>query len=172
MNPRDQELERLYRELFTPLFRYMLLRTKDYNLATDLVQTVFLKFLQSDYQAREKVHNTRTLFVVARNTLIDHWRVNASRTTTSLEALKLDPASDIPTPFEEFRTNEDVTIVQEALSTLSDVEQDIVMLRITTDLDYQTIAEMLGETPENTRQKYSRSLRNVKEYSENKNIYG
>ncbi len=172
MNSASESHDELYRELFTPLFRYFMFRTRDYNLATDLVQTVFLKFLQSDYRAREHDHNTRSLFIIARNTLIDHWRSNGRRPTSSLEESSIEPASDIPTPLEEFRTSEDVLVVQEALSTLSDLEQDIVMLRIATELDYKDIAELVNESPDNTRQIYSRALKKLKVYLENKNIYG
>lgn len=171
MNSASESHDELYRELFTPLFRYFMFRTRDYNLATDLVQTVFLKFLQSDYRERQTEHNTRSLFTIARNTLIDHWRVNGRRVEISLEESGIESVSEIPTPLEEFRTSEDVLTVQEALSTLSDLEQDIVMLRIATELDYKDIAELVDESSENTRQIYSRALKKLKVYLENKNIY-
>ncbi len=172
MNSASESHDELYRELFTPLFRYFMFRTRDYNLATDLVQTVFLKFLQSDYRKRQMEHNTRSLFTIARNTLIDHWRVNGRRVEISLEESGVEAVSEIPTPLEEFRTSEDVLVVEEALATLSDTEQDIVMLRIATELDYKDIAELVGESPDNTRQIYSRALKKLKAYLENKNIYG
>ncbi len=171
MDSRPENHDELYRELFTPLFRYFVFRTHDYNLATDLVQTVFLKFLESDYREREREHNTRSLFTIARNTLIDHFRVNTKRSHISLEDSGIETASDILTPLEEFQVSEDTLAVQEAIVTLSETEQDIVMLRITTGMEYGIISELVGESPENARQIYSRALKKLKTYLEQKNIY-
>jgi RNA polymerase sigma-70 factor (ECF subfamily) len=172
MNSASESYEELYRELFTPLFRYFIFRTRDYNLATDLVQTVFLKFLQSDYREREHEHNTRSLFTIARNTLIDHFRVNAKKPHISLENSGIEVVSSSPTPFEEFRASEDTLAVREAIATLSDIEQDIILLRIATELDHHDIAELVNESVENTRQIYSRALKKLKVYLENKKLYG
>ena len=64
--------EALYNEFFTPLFRYLFFRTKDYNIANDLAQTSFLKFLRQDKKALEKEYAVKLLFTIARNTLIDY----------------------------------------------------------------------------------------------------
>lgn len=172
MNLEEVNHDELYRELFTPLFRYFLFRTRDYNLANDLVQTVFLKFFSHDYQDREKEHNTRALFMMARNTLIDHYRVSSKKQHISLENSGIDFPANTPTPFEEFRTNEDTLLVKEAIASLDEIDQDIVMLRITTDMGYKDISELVGESIDNVRQKYSRALKKIKAYLENKNIYG
>lgn len=171
MNLGRENEDELYRELFTPLFRYFLFRTRDYHLASDLVQTVFLKFLTHGYEEREKEHNIRALFLIARNTLIDYYRVSANRKSVSLEETGFDLPSGTPTPFEEFSSGEDVISVQEAIGSLGEVDQDIVMFRIATDMEYKDIAELLGESAENIRQKYSRALKKIKAYLENKNIY-
>ena len=54
---------------------------------------------------------------------------------------------------------------------LDDREEEIVMLRISTELDYEHVGEIMGENVSNVRQIYSRALKKIKAYLEDKNIY-
>lgn len=163
--------DELYTELFTPLFKYVYFRTKDYNLATDLTQSSFLKFLKQDQKPVNREHSLRLLFTIARNLLIDHWRTKGRHKLESLENT-LDIKSDDPTPDKIFEENEDVIIIKKILHLLSKVEEEIVTMRITSEISYKEIGELLDITPENARKIYSRALGKIKKSVEgNKSLY-
>ena len=163
----------LYTELFTPLFKYIYFRTKDYNLATDLTQSSFLKYLKQAQNPVNREHRFRLLFTIARNLLIDHWRAEGRHKLESLEDMELYVIkSDDPTPDKIFEKNEDVILIKKILKLLSDIEEDIVTMRITSEMSYREIGKSLDVTPENARKIYSRALSKIKRsFEENKTLY-
>lgn len=167
---RNDMYEELYRGYFTPLYRYVFFRIKDKEVSNDIVQNIFLKFLQQKNDG-EKDHNIRLLFVIARTTLIDHYRTNAKRRHQSLEEGNIDPPTELPDPEADFRSKEDIAKVKEALGHLSPIEEEIVVMRMTSDMKYKEIGKLLEMTEESVRQIYSRSLKKLGNYLEQFYLY-
>lgn len=160
----------LYEEYFTPLFRYVFFRTKDTNLAKDITQNVFLKFLNQGYVEREKDHNIKLLFTIARTTLIDHYRKKSTNLEESMGEREDNLESFEPGPDVIYESKEKVLLIRESFKELSDIEEDIVLLRITTNTSYKQISEINNITEENARKIYSRALQKIEEYLKRKNI--
>jgi len=152
--------ETLYKEFFTPVFRYIFFRTKDYDIANDLTQTSFLKFLNHQDQKIKKDYAVRLLFVIARNTLIDYWRTENKRNHENIEEVEDIPSSD-PTPEEIAITRQDKEFVSKILKGLSDVEEEIVSMRLSGDIEYEIIATTLGISVVNARKIYSRAIKKI-----------
>ncbi len=152
--------ETLYRELFTPLYRYLYFRVRDDDVAHDLTQGVFLKFLLQKERPESHEHARRLLYTIAKTTLIDHWRVSGRRVTVDIESIEEIP-STLPNPEEDALRTEDKQYVERAMEVLSEKEHEIVSLRLSGDLDYETIAAIVGVSPANARQLYSRALKKV-----------
>ncbi len=164
------ETDELYNELFTPLFRYVYLRTKSYDLASDLTQSAFLKFLLQENRPTTKEHSQRLLFTIARTLLIDHWRVSGKRAEESIEGTNFDTESDMPSPERNFEISENEILVKKILSELKETEEEVVILRLTSDMSYEDIAESLSISSSNARQIYRRALQKVKKLLEEKHI--
>jgi len=158
--------EELYRELFTPLFRYVFFRTRDYELASDLTQSAFLKFLLQAEMPRTKEHSMKLLFTITRTLLIDHWRVSSKRMDQSIEESDIDPPSELPDPQKLAIMNEVSSDMQKLLDHLGELEREVVLLRTTSNMDYKDISELLGISSDNARQMYSRSLRTIRKLIE------
>lgn len=152
--------EVLYQELFTPLFRYLFFRTRDSDIANDLTQAVFLKFLLQKEKPGEREHAHRLLFTIARTTLIDHYRVEGKRSRVSIDDLPEFP-SEMRNPEEEAVFAEEKRFISDALHQLSADEAEIVALRLSGDVSYETIAHTTGVSVANARQIYSRSLKKI-----------
>ncbi|MDQ5953224.1 MAG: hypothetical protein QG551_452 [Patescibacteria group bacterium] len=165
-----QSYDGLYREFFTPLFRYFFFRTKNNETSKDLTQSVFLKFLNQGYKEREKEHNVKLLFTIARTSLIDFYRKSSRRLEESLDAKERDVPSSDPDPEIIFESKEKVSLVQDVLKTLSESEEEIVVLRMTTDMSYKEMAKVLELKEDNIRQIYSRALKKMKDYMDDKQI--
>ena len=154
------DIETLYRDLFTPLFRYVFFRTHDYDVACDITQNSFLKFLSQKQQPTSAEHAHKTLFVIARNTLIDHWRSAAHRLTTVTD---LDAQADYEASIEAtLIAQEDCVFVHDILKTLSEREAEVITLRMSGDVSYTLIAEILDTTADNARQLHTRALQKLR----------
>ena len=158
--------EALYRELFTPLFRYFLFRTKDTEMAEDLTQSTFLKFLLQETRPAERLHATRLLYTIARTMLIDHYLANARKPVESLEAANIDPQSGEESAETLYAVSEDIEYAKELLKELTDAEEEIVTLRIIAEMEYADIASTTGTTEANARQIYSRALKKLRHSAE------
>lgn len=161
MNNPSDTTDRYFEELYTPLFRYFYFRTRDRYAAEDLTQTTFVKFLQQNKKLDTKDYLTKLLFTIARTTLIDQYRVASKRKHQSIEHIDIDIVSPELDPEQLVSQSQDVAAVQEAIATLSQLEQDIVLLRMTTDMDYQVIAEIHAISPANARQIHARALKKI-----------
>lgn len=155
------DYDTLYLELFAPLFRYLLFRTKDYDTANDLTQTSFLKFFKQENKPKDKEHAIKQIYTIARNTLIDYYRVeNKKRYESEIEIENIK--DDNLNQEERAIINEDIKFVKELLAEMDDREQEIITMRLTLDMDYKNIAEKLKMNIENIRKIYSRALQKIK----------
>jgi RNA polymerase sigma-70 factor (ECF subfamily) len=159
-NAKGVDIETLYRECYTPVFRYLYFRTKDYDIATDLTQNSFLKYMRQVDKGRDADYARRLLFVIARTALIDHYRSSARRKRSSID--------DVPEIVDETINQQDDAIRKEdaeylnlVLKDLSEQESDIVSMRIAGVVDYKTIASTLDIPEQNARKIYSRAIQKV-----------
>lgn len=162
--------EVLYREYFTPLYRFIFFRTRDYDTAIDLTQTAFLKFISQKSRPQDNEHALKLLYVIARNTLIDYRR-NA-HTRLSMPSTKLDlEIANTSTPEEEQKQTETKDFLENIVTTLTETEQEIVSLRTISDLSYEDIAELMRLKPDNCRKIYSRALKTIKQRVTSSNYF-
>lgn len=162
--------ETLYNEFFTPLFRYIFFRTKDHEIANDLTQTSFLKFLQNNPNLSSREHASRLLYTIARNTLIDYWRVENKKSYIDIEEIE-DLPSDILNQEDEIILQQDKEFINDILKDLSEIERDIVSMRLSGEEDYKTIASVLGISVSNARKIYSRIIRKLEVVIKNSNYF-
>lgn len=156
-----EDTDALYSELFTPLFRYAYFRTKNYDIACDLTQSSFLKFMLQENRPKTKEHSKRLLYTIARTLLIDHYRTNSKKHTESIDEGEFDIPSDSPNPTQIFETNENVELVKNVLKNLNEREAEIVTLRISGDITFEEIAKIVNVSGDNARQIYKRSLQKI-----------
>jgi RNA polymerase sigma-70 factor, ECF subfamily len=168
--PETYSDETLYRDYFTPVYRFLFFRTRDYDVAIDLTQTAFLKFMSQKAKPVSGEYAIKQLFVIARNTLTDYWRSAPVRLSEARATLDLEKA-DMVTVEQQLEQTEMKAFFDTIVTTLTDLEQEVVSLRITSDLSYDSIAEMTHLTPQNCRQIYSRALRTMKEHVTSSNYF-
>jgi len=154
----DNEI--LYNEFFTLLFRYIFFKTQDYDIANDLTQTSFLKFLKNNKNIKDKQYASRLLFTIARNTLIDYWRVESKKKTVSLDEIVDVPTNELNQE-ENAILEEDKKLINDILRYLNDIEREVVLMRVSGDEDYETISSVLKISTTNARKIYSRAIQKV-----------
>ena len=152
----------LYEEYMPKVFRYMSYRTDDVSLAEDLTSEVFEKALTklSSYRS-DKASFSTWLFSIARNTVIDHYRVSSKKQTFPLE--KAAEVSSDSSPYEEINKKEERQQLQLCLVGLSQQEQDIVSYKFGGEFNNRQIAKMLGLSESNVGTILYRTVRKLRD---------
>lgn len=148
----------LFEENKDRLFAYLIRMTGDFDLAGDILQESFTRYMEH-YAGNE--NSPSLLYTIARNALIDHRRKH--RRTMELDTEEKDPAGDLE---RTLFIRENYRRVMRGLESLDDDERDILSLAISSDLPYSEIAAVTGMTVTNVKVKVHRArvkLRNILE---------
>lgn len=160
----------LYEEYLPKVFRYVQYRVSNIELTEDLTSTVFEKALTNfSRYSKDRAKFSTWLFSIARNVVIDHYRVQGRRGTVSLEEAA-DISSDGLSPDEELDRKEELTKLRVSLSGLSSEEQEIISLKFGSELNNRQIARMLGLSESNVGTKLYRAVRKLRDsFQESRN---
>ena len=153
----------LYEQYLPKVFHYINYRINDVNMAEDITSTVFEKALTKFQSYRsEKANFSTWIFSIARNTLIDHYRVNHKNRNVSL-----DPAISLPaentTPEDELVQNEECRMLQQYVSRLSPHEQEIISLKFGAEMTNRQIAKTTGLSESNVGTILFRAVRKLRD---------
>jgi RNA polymerase sigma-70 factor (ECF subfamily) len=167
----DQDFERLYKEKFTPIYKYVYFRVRNYDVAMDLCQNIFLKILEQDLD--KKIHQETELnylYTIARNKIIDYFR---KKRTGSLdkdsELLRTVEDLSIPRPDQDSLQISDRETLYALLDQLSELDREIIIMRHLQELEYADIAAIVEKEESAVRQIVSRSIKKMKELYEQGN---
>ena len=131
------------------LFAYLMRMTGDYYLASDILQESFTRLL-ARYRSRD--WSKALLFKIARNALIDEKRkYRDGKRQTFTEDLGAQDNENALMIRETYRK------VLKALQHLEPMEQDILNLKISSNLTYRDIAGIVGTSEANVKIKIHRA---------------
>lgn len=157
-----------FNELYTPVYRYLLIRLKHKETAEDCAQITFSKVFQNIQNIEESATSPlQYLFTVARNTLIDEKR--KKQTETMPEELWGTFISEENTQ----KTVENRLLyvsILESMEELEDEEKDLLTFRLLENLSHNEIAEMLEKSDVSVRKAFSRALEKLRTSLKSKGI--
>jgi RNA polymerase sigma-70 factor (ECF subfamily) len=158
-----EAFESLYRMYYLPVYRYIYLRVKNREETEDLTSTVFLKVYYSldKYQERNR-EILAYFFTVARNCVIDHWRKKKEVSLNS-RFLFIPLTDGQDGPEEKILKDEKAASVRQAIQSLNEVQQEVVILKFISDLSNREIAQVISKSEEAVRQIQCRALKELKE---------
>lgn len=119
-------------EHYDKLYRYCYFRLHHAQLAEDITQETFLRFLECD-SYKEAGRPLAFLYTVARNLCIDEFRKKQT------EELRWDMADGT---YEEERV--ETLSLHMALETLSDFERELILLRYVNEVGYADLSKIYG----------------------------
>ena len=129
------------------LRRYLGRASGETELARDLTQEVFLRVSRAAIPVAAETQLAGWLFRIARNVALDHYRQRKRQPEEALGTL--DMARSAP--------QETTTALNQALSTLPDVDRDVFLLREMSGLSYDEIASACELTPDAVRNRIHRA---------------
>ncbi len=146
-----------YEAYAEPLYRFFYWRTRDTKLSEDLTSTVFEKA----WRSRSSFHSGSLrpwLYRIARNLLIDHWRVKKDVLMTNEDSL-VNPTDDASETLDKQMM---VERLHEVLDKLPFEMHSVVYLRFMEGLSSQQISRILGISESNVRVIQYRALKKMR----------
>ncbi len=138
----------LYEEHEGQIFRYILARTGQVELAQDLTQEVFVRALDNIGQYHDRGSQFSSwLLRIAHNLIIDYYRSAAKRRCVDLSAVRPGSAGiSVSDPVSEAERREQIEKVLEALPGLSDWQREVISLRFGAGLHLAEAADVMGKS--------------------------
>ena len=139
----------LFEENKDRLFAYLIRMTGDFDLAGDILQESFARYMEH-YQDNE--NSTSLLYTIARNALIDHTRKH--RYHGELDGEEEDHAGDLE---HTLLIRENYRRVMKGFQALDQEERDILSMVVSSELPYHEIATVTGISMANVKVKVHRA---------------
>lgn len=152
-----QAIATIFDRLKDRIYRYLLMRTSNREVAEDLLQTTFLEMIRAlpRYKVQNDAKFTTWLFQIARFRLIDHYRVQG-------RTVGLDDAPEMAAEEENAVDPFEHDQVETALKTLPEKYQTILHLRYREDFTTEEIAAAMKISTINVRVVQHRALQALK----------
>lgn len=149
----------IYEKYVDDIYRFVLRKVGEKETAEDLTSTIWIKILSSidSYQEQSGATLKSWIYRIANNTVIDHYRTK--KENVDMEEI-VEPSLS-PDFWKDLDNKDSLKHVVEYLQWFSSREQEIVFLRVWDDLSYKEISEILGESVDNCKQIYSRTIKKV-----------
>ncbi len=138
-----------YRNHKDKLFGYLMRLSGDYQLACDIMQESFTRFLE---HYAGNVLNPSLLYTIARNAVLDNARKKGQQKDNSEQF-----DNRRPDPEKQLLIREEYRNVLAAMQQLEKTERDILSLKVSSDMTYREIAVITGISEANVKVKVHRA---------------
>ncbi len=151
--------DEIYRRFSQNVFSFLIKKLKNEADAEDLLQKIFIKIHESKHLYSEKYKFEQWLFVIARTSLIDHFRSN-KRYEKKIAKLNLSLA-EYSAEYVEDSIAADIDVLNSA-SQLNENQKELLKLKYIDELSYQEIASVMNKSENSLRKMVSRLLVNLR----------
>ena len=158
----------LYDGYIERIYRYIYFRVTDEVTAEDLTSQVFSKAWENlDRYKPSGAPFIAWLYTIARNAVIDHFRTR--KETVGLDEIA-SLSSNGPSPDEVVELHFETEALRDALQSLTDEQQQVVVLKFIAGMTTDEIAQQLGKRPSAIRALQMRGLQALARQMEKKEL--
>lgn len=156
-----RKIEKIYREYYDTVFKYLFCLTHDKELSEDLVQETFVRMIKNIDKFEGKSKLSSWLCEIAKNLWIDYLRKNKRKVELNEnEELNIQSEQNIENEYIE-RENENK--VFEKIKALDEISQKVMYLRVKGEMSFKEIGDILGKSENWARVTFYRAKQKVKE---------
>ena len=159
----DLSLEALVREYQSALLRYAYRMVRNWDLAQDLVQETFLRYIRSPLQYGEDRQRAAWFFRVLRNLCIDVLKRESRREVIHDKARKPPTPK---TPEELIEHDERRKQLHDLMEQLNENQRTVLLLFFQEQYSYKEIADITGFSMSNVGMLIHRGLRKLRDLME------
>ena len=138
-----------YKKNKAKLFAYLLRRTGDYHLSSDILQESFTRYFE---RYGNKQHSLSLLYTIGRNLIFD-----AARKQARITELQMDTGTVSNNPENQIMVRLEYRRVLAAMQQLDDDDRDLLALAVSSDLSYRQIAALIGISEAHVKVKIHRT---------------
>jgi RNA polymerase sigma-70 factor (ECF subfamily) len=162
----DQEaFARIYDHFSVRIYRFIFFRVGHKEVAEDVLSDTFVKGWLKINQVNSPIALSAWLYQIAKNNIIDYYRVK--KDTVDLSEVE-DYLEDAINPVDETSLNMDQKMILKVLKELPIDQQEVIKYKFFEDLENEEIAYILGKTEGAIRVIQHRAINNLKELLKNK----
>ena len=162
----------IFDEYYRPIFRYILRRTADIELAKDLTSETFFKALKNLGKfSWRRVPFSSWLYRIATNEANSAWRKKRKFVKVSLDNLpeissRDNPEEEYAAAQEEIRNKEEFQLLHRKILKLNPVYQAVISLRFFEKKKIAEIGRILGKPEGTIKAQLHRALKELRELME------
>lgn len=150
------------------IYNYIYRRTGERELAEDLTSDVFVRMLRA-IKENQAWHTSLSgwLYQIAHNRVIDHFRRQPEEEVLTLEERLVAAAEDPPETVQKDLARQRL---RAAISHLTELQQQVIVLKFVEGLRNAEVAQILGKTEGAVKSLQYRGLRSLKRHMEEKEL--
>lgn len=138
-----QSIEEIYREQAQTVYRFLYSYTRDADLSEELTQETFVRAIKSLNKYNGKCKISVWLCQIAKHILYQEWdKKNKNKTTMFCENMEVSTYSTE----ELIVCSENKKEIYKMIQSLDDIMKEVMYLRLTGDLSFREIGEILNKT--------------------------
>ena len=153
-------LEELIRHWYQPIYKYLVRKTGNTCIASDLTQETFLKMIRYIGQYKEMQKFKAWLFQIARNVCYDGFR--REKEIPSGISKEFVRGESLETPEKYMQAKQMSERVRDALSQLPDMQRDVLILRFYHELKIKEIAQITNTVNATVKSRLRQGMEKMK----------
>lgn len=158
-----QELEQIYKEYYSIVYKYLLCLTKNSDIAEELTQETFYKMIKKIDTFKGNSKLSVWLCEIAKNLWYDYLRKKKIKTVSYDEMNISDSIVNKENIENEYINKEEFNETTKRIENLDDLSKRVLYLRLNSDMSFKEIGDILGKTETWARVTFYRAKQKIKE---------
>lgn len=155
-----QDIEKIYKENFETVNKYLFCLTKNWDLAEELTEETFYRAVEKIGKFKGESKISTWLCQIAKNLYYDVLRKNKKIVNTEYNLLELEAEEGTE---EKVILNDEKITLYKNLQKLDEKTREVIYLKITGELSFKEIGEILNKTENWARVTFYRGKQKLKE---------
>lgn len=160
-----ERFEKLYEIYKLRIYKYFLYRTKNNDIASDLLSETFLQAFKSIDKFEGRSSFNTWLFAIANNIYKSHLRDIKKHNTESFEQLNFE-VSDVQRIDDTLISNESIYEIFENIDKLDEKYKEVIVLKVICEMSYADISKLLNKRESSVRVLFHRGKEKLSAYME------
>lgn len=155
-----QDIEKIYEEYFETVNKYLFCLTRNYDIAEELTQETFYRAVMKIGTYKGECKISVWLCQIAKNLWYDQCRKNKKIVNNEYDFLDLEGEDSVE---EQIISNDEKITLYKKLQKLDEKTREVIYLRITGELSFKEIGDILNKSETWARVTFYRGKEKMKE---------